>query len=708
MKNTYIKHHINQKGSVLPFIAICLVLIMSMLAFVFDFGAMVTTKSDLRDSARAAAISSLKAYIQHLNTEIENGADPNNAATYMASAEIARTTASAVTNLNLSVSASSLLRDGETTEHSQLANSQLESDSGGFVQFGRWHFIEPDDGTRPVCSPEPEPFRPCFEDQGDSVAANAIRVTLTDQNNRVRSIFRTAAGFSGVHTVGDFGTAAFVPRQGVVAFDLSGSVTRSSHLSSDSGDIKKSEYAFYLDPSNGVALNCDGDAWRDNLDATMQERHLDTWTNLDESRADAGVSLDELNHFRDDFDCIKVNLDNADGPEDEYFIIEKSQAADGTPLDVQPLNSILDATNFLLEEFASRRVVGDRVGAFGFDAEVISERRLPRNPNSNGILLAQPVTGSDGVENEFDSFLNATNTSIDITDPVRKDRFLFPRIFTGHPGELDRQIATTDIQLALDESIEMLQSAETFEISDNFVLLITDGLTNCVQDPVNAPIENNIDRDNPIMCFNTNEPNGQILNQQFIEAGFNEILNINPELEFADDTTLTLSERLANEGVRLHIALIGDHVSPHTLVRKSQNESGCMSFEEANASGLPTTNSPVSGVITNASGNPVNLSPGHLSFPNNFSSVASATGGQWWPIIRPCETLTQDRLNEICDEQAEGDTTQIAPPDPNEFPNTEWDAQGRLLCNPSGQSTQEQLENLINQIMSDSPIVIVE
>ena len=268
--NAKVNKKSNEKGSVLPFIAICLILIMSALALVFDFGAMVTTKSDLRDTARASAISALQAYIQNLNESIENGADPNDAQTYINSSEVAREQASAVANLNLLASPSSELRDGEAEGHGELANSQISATGGGFIQFGRWNFIEPENGIRPPCSPADQPFQPCFDELGNQEAANAIRVTLTDQNNRVGSIFSDAAGLHR-NVVGDFGTAAFVPRQGVVAFDLSASVTRSSHLGSDRAEGRKSEYAFYLDPENLAGVNCGS-----NFQTALQDRHLET------------------------------------------------------------------------------------------------------------------------------------------------------------------------------------------------------------------------------------------------------------------------------------------------------------------------------------------------------------------------------------------------------------------------------------------------
>ena len=126
-----------------------------------------------------------------------------------------------------------------------------------------------------------------------------------------------------------------------------------------------------------------------------------------------------------------------------------------------------------------------------------------------------------------------------------------------------------------------------------------------------------------------------------------------------------------------------------------------MSIEEANASGLPVA------ITTNENNfNPSSGEP--YFFPNSFSSVASTTGGQWWPIVRPCSdpNLTQDMLDQICDDLDEGDNSIVLPP--AGILSSDWDAQGRLLCNPGGASISEQLEDLITQIMSDSPIILVE
>ena len=126
-----------------------------------------------------------------------------------------------------------------------------------------------------------------------------------------------------------------------------------------------------------------------------------------------------------------------------------------------------------------------------------------------------------------------------------------------------------------------------------------------------------------------------------------------------------------------------------------------MTNDEASSLGLPVVDT-----YNEPGFNPANGGP--YFFPNNFSSVAAATGGQWWPILKPCETLTQATLDQACDEHDNGNTDAIASPGANQIPDTEWDDRGRLLCRPGGASVQEQLEDLIERIMTDSPIITVQ
>jgi len=706
----------NQKGAVIPLIAISLIMIVSMVALVVDFGALNITHSDMRDTARAAAIAALEVYVEDINERIALAGtapvagEPNQI--YRDALATAATRASAVANLNLSASSSSNLREGDLANYSDIrsrGNNSSNTGTGGFIQPGRWHFIESSSGIRPPCLAPGEPFKPCFEVLDDNVAANAMRVVITDDGGAVRSFFSEAAGFTR-QNVSASGSAAFVPRQGVVAFDLSSSVTRDTHLNVDSSQGRSSEYAFYIDPreteltnpanpeSARVPPSCIGNSWQNDLISSQQS----TWDAMLEAPT-GGNGPQE--HYRNDYRCLQISVEEEDGTADEYFAIETQ----GAP-DVEPLNSIIEGTNFLLQSFADRRVVGDRVGAFGFDFNVLPQRRLPREPIGD-LLLAEPIAE----EQEFQDFLNATDTSIPITDDRRKDKFLFPRALVGTPGGGRRRVAYTKLQTALDHSMEMLQSSNTFDISDNFILLITDGITNCVGDPNNSPfppadIDNDGDLD-PITCFSSNNASSWPDNELFIRAGFEEIFSVEDSGELSGQT-----RKIADEGVRIHVALIGDLVGTHSLVRKS-NSNGCLSFDEATAEGLSITNP-----INDPPYNPAN--GGSFFFPNNFSSVSAATGGIWWPILKPCSdpNFTPDILTNICNDYVpvDGDDGVISlsvadslghfgtGPNAITLQDDEWDEQGRLLCDPSGGTVAEQLRELIGRIMSDSPIVLVE
>lgn len=680
----------SEKGSVLPFIAVCLILIMALLALVFDFGAMTATKSDLRDTTRASALAALKTYIEDLNTRTDNNAGVVDEDIANLSFSAAVDAAKEITGLNLQASLSSGLRYGDNDAHKDIGSVDANRPSGT-VQVGRWHFIESPEGGSP-CTPENEDFIPCFEPIADNQIGNAMRVALTDEGSRTRGIFRSAGRISGNYNIEDRGTAAFVPRQGVVSFDLSTSATRTSHLPTDiANEGKRSEYAFYLDPDEfGGPVSCNMN-WPDAMSDSLRT----IWNAMDQERDPNNVNQQEKDHFKEDYKCLVINVTDPEGGDyNEHFVVENQIEGQPTILGAEPLDSILLATNFLLNEFSNRRVAGDRVGAFGFDTEeIIPERRLPEQPIGD-ILLAQPVA----TETDFQSFLNATRVNdFPIEDPRRNSRFLFPRILTGSPAEQDRKTATTNLQLALQTSLTMLRSSTTFEISDNFILLITDGITNCVQNDANSPVQNAGEGGNEVInCFSNQGANWP-LTRRFIEAGFEEILGNNNNI----------TQSLIDDGVRLHVALVGDHVGPHTLVRKSESGQGCMSVDEASSLGLNLVNS----VNPQADFNPSSGEP--YFFPNEFSSVATATGGRWRPIVRPCQTagLTLDALEQACNDFANDGQNSVIMPDDSGIPNissSDWDAQGRLLCNPGGASVQEQLENLVEEIMSDSPIIIVE
>jgi hypothetical protein len=423
-----------------------------------------------------------------------------------------------------------------------------------------------------------------------------------------------------------------------------------------------------------------------------------------------GGPVDPLMRYKSDYQCKTVDVSYFDFGSGTDFQKQQSFALDIVS-DAQPLNGILSGINTMLREFELRGVTGDRVGVMGFDDGLLDQRRLPKPVrDSSGQLDNEPLIIPDSSDAEFSEFLDATDVSIPVDDPVRYTKFLFPRYYSDRLNvNGNRRPAMTDTRLVLDEALQMLSNTDGFEVADNFVLLISDGLGNCVEPSrvTVAPIPG-------VDCFHSSDPAFWSYTQGYILEAFDAIVGTNG-----------LLSRYQDSRIKLHVALIGDGVAPHKLLRKG-SDGNCMTETETLDNNLSQVNAPMKANHDPSSGEP-------YYFPNRWGNVAAASGGRWAPVVECCRNLTdgacwedptpndgnpgpvENILNSACQAAPAANSLVSCPCDRTDpaclasNPMCNYvDQEARLLCDPRGRSKQQQLQDLVQELMNINPFILVE
>lgn len=638
-------------GAVLILLAILIATLVAIVALGVDTSLFASQRAKYDRTAEHAALAALERY---LKTAAEAGKTPQLAL------QDAVLRAEELSGANLEVHLSSRFRADRSKSLSDLeaiTGGKLDNSVGGQngrIFPGRWHFTAVDAAN---CDSPPTPFKPCFETLQDSELANAIKVELSVHDQSPLKVLFSGI-MPGVHR--DFtsvAVASLVPRRGVFLLDLSSSIVRDTHLDAGSpGTV--SEYAFYVDPTQ--TTSCDP-TWTSKLHPSLQP----SFSALAAGPRPNGP-IDPLVHYRSEFQCFNVPA------VDERFGID-------TVVQPEPLTSVLDSIHIALEEFERRGVSADLVGVAGFDDQILAMRKLDM------------VRPSSATVPEFQEFLDATDISLPIDQ--RLDKFLFPRLFGGQTilsgGVLTRLPAMSDVNFALRSALQMITSSPGYEVSDNFVVLISDGLGNCTQ---NAPACTGCTAG----CYFSKTNYGR--SEVYTAQALSEIAGI--------------AQDYAQFKTALHTMLIGDVVGPHTLVRKDGAK--CLSDEMARRQQPPLSFTAVSPPGTL---DPTDSSPFFL--PNKMYENVRDTQGLWAPIrdccrdaLGVCQTDAQDVITTAC---ANATVPQFQP-----VPNSacvgvtcsaysRWvDGNARLMCNPKGVSKRQQVIDVMAKITENNPFLLVQ
>ncbi len=440
------------------------------------------------------------------------------------------------------------------------------------------------------------------------------------------------------------------------------------------------------------------------------------------------------NHYRDGYRCYVFKSEYEEGigdPNEDYpaeaigtpgnykheghYLVETNYVNSGSSSfyrGPEPLSSILSGSMTVLEAFSKRAVAGDLIGLVGFGrAANIKKRNLALSPpidSNTTFKLMKEIMYGPGIP----------------PMEVREKRI--------SNGFFPLYKSKTNIPLALIRSYKMFSKADLDDIADNFVILFTDGITNCQQ----KDGERDLAVPSKYYCVPA-LPMSYILSLEWIQDIVNQLYIPN--------------------SIAIHTFLIGDYVRPHTLLEPSSSGEGCKNEAEFREEGkryvddffdnkvvdntLPLPFScagcPKSGTSWYyvASSLYPNYGPGlsyappagsgELSTAENFRNIynnptpekpfvsanylykfSEQTGGYWLPIRKSCK-----KGEDVSSEITNG--CKLAGSDPS-YDYSDLKTKGyvddynRLMCDPMGKDTEAQIVEGMNKIMSDVPFTLVE
>ncbi len=519
----YCKTRSTDKGAVLILTALLCFALLGLMALVIDFSFVGSSHEQHERLAEGAAIAGLHTFLSEYRPE-----DPT---TYGPTAvSFALQKIREVTKKNVTISH----QGSELSDQIGLAGGAVNED--GEVQFGKWwEDCQPDPLNPPKGCHCGLPGSSCFEAGDPTLSGNgefgqAIRVTFTITNSSpIPALFSKVLGYRGFTSTAQ-ATAQNIPLHGLFLVDLSTSMQWGTHRKYFNGAPVHDQFAFKFD--SDLLYDADGDGYEDdsvacpeggtvydsltgitylcsctgsldddpgvctncryNLVHSAPALHRQKWYGesgipiLKKTRDD----LDPTKHFKEDYRCLKVpfvddiDLDGiADGPPTyEYYLVDGYQQLGTTETDPtysagpEPLATVLSALYYASTRFESRRINGDMIGAIFFDEDSaeIHNRTFPLlKPDSQNVPM-------------FKDLQDAVNI---LTDP-RHDpsRFSpYPKNFSQYPAfprvrgfGANATTHETDIPGVLTDALRLLNEAPGSQGANNFVLIISDGLTNCV------------------------------------------------------------------------------------------------------------------------------------------------------------------------------------------------------------------------------------
>ncbi len=617
---------------VLILMAILLVAIVSVIALALDVTKVETSHSQQRHIAEFAALGALEEYKDTIaQTVTGTETQAMMASVRSAAVDAALTKAKDISGLNFIVGQPHVAQDDLCfASNSNCAEAQ---DRTGWLQAGEWHFVEPEScgginqGSCP-CEYEGGEWKgPCFKESDVSnpnQPINAFALSMrtrhsTPINNSFGAVFGQPASFVTTRAV-----ASVIPRRVIFGVDLTGSMAYETHLNRP--NQPKTRFAYKLLEINGApptAADCNGSTNPCPTKGVCRfaGSHHSSYNSVFIPRDDAGNPLldpdgnpiiienlpdtrpsEELpptEHFKSDYRCHTVTYNVAgSGQQTEYYLIDRRQYRNpGLPANYyrgpEPLTTVVNGLRQALIGFENRSVAGDMVGIRFFDREdqVIIERTFP---------LMAPVPSNAMFTNLRDAVLDiGTPTASNPTYPTNLvTNFLFPR-----------QGASTNFPDLLANVLTELSAQQGFGVAANSVVLISDALTNCVNNAGGG--------------FTPAGGSGCNNNYKY----FNGSMNF--------DVLAGLVPIYKNELVNIHMMLMGAQVGPFTLniqnadcawiTDKDAREHGVnfVSYGTAIPYGFATLSDWFNGMSVNA--------PFHEAAVKAYQMTVE-TNGFFWPI----------------------------------------------------------------------------
>ncbi|NLF24356.1 MAG: VWA domain-containing protein [Deltaproteobacteria bacterium] len=480
--------------------------------------------------------------------------------------------------------------------------------------------------------------------------------------------------------------ALIKPRRGVFLIDLSSSIHEITHsLVPSNNEQSATLYAYPLLESCREGT-IDPEMIYD-LPGTEELSPRKKFEQLERQRP--GGEINQLLSYQSDFKCFDIDL----SPDEN-----KTAFAIDLVREPEPLTTILRGVNSALLRYERRALAGDRVGVFGFDDRIEGPLRIRSTLNaSKELSLVRP----DHFDGEFREMLEATTGPFvkkDGTNPSHIAKFLFPQFLSNNdpPDGEDPKPIGTDIGSALTRAIDILDpDSNEFKSSENFIVLFSDGKSNCVKNNGSA----------------TCNGGDALTHRTSISNALNSLKGSNSPLE-----------RLVENGITLHTVLVSDSVQPHSLLKANPSKSGCLDdltsrrMADAGHMGYEFVN------WGDGFGDERRRVTPPYHYANRFYEGSRATGGFWTPLRNPCipgtnlldpssPTGLEGSLHRSCMKKPAGSTLSLN--DLEDSLKTIFqtynylDNSGRLLCDPYGRDLRGQIDDFIDLLMGQNPIRLV-
>ncbi|MCB0344227.1 MAG: VWA domain-containing protein [Bdellovibrionales bacterium] len=658
-----------EDGTVLMVVAILGVVLLVFAGLAIDTTINATSQSQMRYRAEFAALGALRKYHE----------EPGD---YAAKLEAARLRAEEMAGLNLSIAMAFEENPGQGQEIGTSASSSPSAETGVIIP-GIWHRQPPSD-----CAGQPSPCPcdggvwkgACFQeiDLDDplqqSLTVTAFRADVyTRSSSPIRRIFGGLAGAATLQLSAS-ATASVVPYHGMLLLDISRNSQFETHVPFEqNGGLAKmiyqpssSESAWKLDGTSCLANNgnpcgtvgvCTFDGGGEPPGMQNAIYNFNTLGPALRIIPDTRSSILApqryiTKHAKDDYQCFETTYTEDGGPSrTERYLVDTFRGAtvDGHYDGPEPLTTLFHGINSIYRHLNSYPSRGDKIGLLAFDRSAKIDIRTFQleAPGNVGFQSAMLIT----------DILNEDATS-------RKKRFeehmFFPRVegYTNYPQ-------------ALKVALDMLLAEPDAESAENFVVLMSDGLTNCTENGICA-------YDEPTYL-----------------ASVSEAMNI------------ILNDYVSNQ-VKFHMVVSGKITQPHTMLASSHKDpTQCMTEEEARLFNPPldfvdTTTTDTFAEATRGSG--------FYYHPLTFYQAVRATDGLWLPLRPCCQSGgvcadVRSDLQTVCASTAPGVNGNL--PAAATHPSY-TDANGRLACDPEGRSRRTQFDDYVNEIFERNPYVLVE
>ena len=510
---------------------------------------------------------------------------------------------------------------------------------------------------------------PCFREIDSAflsahpdIEPNAIRVNLkVSDESPFEFVLGKMLGRDSV-TFSSTATAAFAPRNTIALVDLSRSSYQQTHLPVERGPAP-GQLGFNATQALGTefALKLRSDTPSCNLNACTAANTCHYEGGLvSGGMYDAVYRLRQFTkgtrgiltpfsptmHYRNDYGCYTICFQlNPDGT-----------CATATQ------DYLIDNYTNLLQKYYGPEPLSTNLFGLNYMLQTLNKKSVPGDQFSligydhetkvtNRIVPLTAVKDSS-----LTKLLTATDTTAS-KEWITKYN-LFPRVD-----------AMNNLPLALDKAFWEFHDAPNGSRNvENQVVLFTDGITNCTQASGTCGVD-----------------------EAFYTASFNESLDY-------------VRQYYEPRGIKVHVILAGAMVQPHTMAIAKGGV--CESDDAFREGAAPTdlfVDKDAHGAHSqNLAGATADLTA-FFHAPNELYRVARETGGTWCPVRQPCPAGSQAALDNACASKGNGTVTNVSVSG-----QTVVDDVGRLVCDPSGLTMRQQIQNCMNAILDGNLHVQVE